>query len=153
MRCFLVVTVFLALIVALPVLGVTLDSPFMPQHATANLSVTAPPSIPANGLVLGWAGGSGQGFTGSVNWNFAPAKIQPTSIDALAMNNLKTYAVGWFIPAKTVTNLLGISPPAGSVWTVFLNAIGGGPCFGYDTSDKKIAWGAYYRAEVLAVNF
>ena len=133
--------------------AVTIDSPFVPVKATSNLSLAAPPPIPANGLVLGWAGGSGEGFTGSVNWNFAPAKTQPTSFDALAMNNLKTFAAGWFIPASTVTNALGVSPPAGSVWTTFLSAIGGGPYFGYDTQAKRIAWGAYYRAKVLAVNF
>jgi hypothetical protein len=133
--------------------AVTIDSPFVPAKATANLSLAAPPPVPANGLVLGWAGGSGEGFTGSVNWNFAPAKLQPTSLDALALNNLKTYAAGWFIPASTATNLLGISPPAGSVWTTFLSAIGGGPYLGYDTQAKKIAWGAYYRARIISVGF
>ena len=40
--------------------AVTIDSPFVPVKATSNLSLAAPPPIPANGLVLGWAGGSGE---------------------------------------------------------------------------------------------
>jgi hypothetical protein len=153
MRLTLLVIVLLALIVALPAwAGVTISSPLAPPPASHGLTITAP-VIPAPGLILGWAGGSGAGVTGSVAFNFGPKSWQPLSFDILSMDNFKTDGLGVFFPASAVAKVIGWSPATGSIWAILLNAVGGGPFFGVDTDTHKPAWGGYYRASVLAVNF
>jgi hypothetical protein len=132
---------------------VTFSSPLAPASHNLTVSLPTPPPVPANGIVLGFAGGSGEGFTGSVDYNLAPPKWAPFSLDILALNNLKCPAVGGFCPLSKVLSVIGLSPPAGTIWATFVSAVGGGPYVGYDTGDKKLAWGGYYRAEVLSVNW
>ena len=158
-RHILEVTILCALLLGgVTALGaVTITSPLAPTATptsvpgTLKVSLPAPPPVPAAGLVLGFVGATGQETTGTVSFNFAPAKLQPVSFDLLLMNNLKIPALGVFVPASKVVAALGWSPPAGSVWAVFLAAVGGGPWGTY--SEGKFTGGLYYRATVLQVSF
>jgi hypothetical protein len=132
--------------------GITISSPLAPPPASHNLTLTVP-VIPAPGLILGWAGGSGAGVTGSVAFNFGPKSWQPLSFDLLSMNNLKTEGLGVFFPASKVAQVIGVNPPAGTIWATLLGAVGGGPYVGYDTNGKKVVWGAYYRASLLELSW
>ncbi len=131
---------------------VTISSPLAPPPPNHNLTLTTP-VVPAPGLILGWAGGSGADVSGSVEFNFGPKNWQPLSFDLLSMNGLKTEALGIFVPASKVLAAVGIALPAGSIWATLAAAVGGGPFVGYDTDTHKIAYGGYYRADVLQVNF
>jgi hypothetical protein len=148
----LILTLLLLAVCTLGAQAVTISSPLAPPRASANLTLTAP-VIPPPGIILGWAGGSGAGLTGSVAFNFGPAKWQPLSFDLISMDNFKTEVLGVFFPASKVLSAVGLTLPPGSIWAILAGAVGGGPYVGYDTDSKKAVWGGYYRASVLQVSF